>query len=447
MENEESRGTAPMNFSKYSFLIVDDVRLCRLNVMGILKNLGCQTIHYATTGVEALSILGDEKRPVDCVIVDFKMPDMNGLQLLKAIRCGEKNIQRDLPVAMLTGCGDEGLVGLALQLDVNAFILKPATKNNITARLISLFSDDQQREAWIREAAVYKSIDVNAPVVDLLKDDPSSLPPSEKGPIAIAPGEAHFRIDSVPENYPLSRDIRSKNGRILYPAGAVLTSRHLTRLKGLKDLDFWDGDVWIKAEAPKTDSAQTDASPRGEEANRPSSPGAESAPKVSTFARLGKLNSGAVVGCWRCENSFTPSVEIVRRHNRSELLTLLCPECLERDNELLCACVKYMIVKGGFPQPVDKFVSAFRERDPGMRPNKEDPFETLRTTYKDDPLTDKDILNWVQKNYFTLNLITKQVECMIDRIMTDPERVRLLGKDGLAAREMAAKRALHQAKS
>ncbi|MEW6234296.1 MAG: response regulator [Candidatus Omnitrophota bacterium] len=436
-----------MNLSKYSFLIVDDVRLCRLNVMGILKNLGCQTIHSANTGLEALSILEDKNRPVDCVIADFKMPDMNGLQLLKAIRCGEKNLRRDLPVAMLTGCGDEGLVGLALQLDVNAFILKPASKNNLSARLESIFSDDQQREAWIREIPVYQSIEVNAPVADLLKDDPSSLPPMEKAPISIAPGEAHFRIDSVPENYPLSRDIRSKNGRILYPAGAILTSRHLTRLKGLKDLDFWDGNVWIKAEPPKTDSGQMEASSRGEEANRLSSPSADSSPKISTFARLGKLNSGAVVNCWRCENSFAPSVEILRRHNRSELMALLCPECLARDNDLLCACVKYMIVKGGFPQPVDKFVSAFWERDPAMRPNKEDPFETLRTTYKDDPLTDKDILNWVQKNYFTLNLITKQVECMIDRIMTDPERVRLLGKEGLAAREMAAKRALHQAKS
>ncbi|MFH1743790.1 MAG: hypothetical protein ABIH23_32700 [bacterium] len=160
----------------------------------------------------------------------------------------------------------------------------------------------------------------------------------------------------------------------------------------------------------------------------------------STFARYGKLSLKSTPPCTRCEATFNPKSEILRLHNRGELTSLLCPNCTERDNQLLCACVKLIVIKGGFPPTVEQLAEAFYERDEGLNKSATDPFETLRKTYEEDPLTEEDILYWVHADYFSMNPVSKQLDCMIDRIMSSAERTLLLGKEGLSGKDMAAKR-------
>ncbi len=430
-----------INWSNCSFLIVDDVRLCRFNVLGILKNLGSKVNYSAMNGAEALEILEDDEKKVDCVISDFKMPVMNGLQLLKAIRTGRKNIRRNLPVAMLTGYGDENLVGLAIKLDVNAFLLKPANKGSLTPRLHAILQDDHTDESWLRQVSDYEAVDINSTVANLLEDDPSSLLAVTEHNEPLSENEVLYRYDNVPENYPLSRDLRSKNGSILYPSGTVLTRRHITRLKGLKDLGFWDGNIWIVSPKKKEDksfdvSFSDDASYQSAEGDY----------KRSTLSRLGKLSIDSDLKCSRCQTEFSPSYELIRLHNRGELTKILCPACMKRDNELMCACVRLMILKGGFPLNYEEILQSFYERNINLGKGIEDPFAALRSTYGSDPLSEEDIQDWVRGNFFILNKSTNQVECMINRIMSNPDRVRLLGKEGLAGRHMAMKRSQHSPK-
>jgi CheY-like chemotaxis protein len=427
-----------INWSKYAFLIVDDVRLCRLSVLGILKTLGCKTIHSAANGIEAVEILEDETRPVDCVIADFKMPEMNGLQLLQAVRIGLKNTRRDLPVAMLTGCGDHSLVGLAVQLDVNSFLLKPANKGSLVPRLQSILLDDLSKEPWLRDRAEYERIDVNTLAAVLLDQEPVSAKPMDD---VSAPreNETLYHYDTVPENTVLSRDLCLNDGRLIYAAETVLTNRHVTRLKGLKDIGFWDGNIFVRT-ARKEGLAPEDS--RITEHTFPAFPNEPGAQR-STLSRLGKLHIGDTVNCFRCEAEFPPNLDILRIHNRGELTSIFCPDCDKRDMELLCAAVKLMIIKGGFPLTIDQLTQAFRERDPMLPKGKDDPFVPLRATYADEPLTGNDIKQWIRENYFVLNSKTNQLDCMINKVLSNPERVRLLGKEGIEARQMAAKRAQH----
>lgn len=432
------------DLAPYTFLIVDDVRLCRLNVVGILKNLHCKNIHHATNGREAISFLEESSQKVNCVISDFIMPEMNGLQLAKAIRSGVENTRRDLPIAMLTGHGDESLVGLALRLDVNAFLLKPANKTALATRLESVLRNDQGEKLWLKSSEFYANIPIDIDLNTLTEEKTSPI--RETIAKAIHPNSqpVKYSIDDVPENSVLVQEIQTFKNRLLYPPGTVLTVHHISRLLGLKEIQFWDGDVWVEPNVVKSNTEAINSSEI--ELNPFASTSTESGFKT-TLSQYGTLSPGQPIPCSRCKNPFEPDTKLIRQHNRGELVWLLCDFCDERNSKLLCACVKLMVLKGGFPIKITQFIEAFFERDPELPSNKDDPFESYRNQYADEPLTKNDLLYWVRAHYFVMDQNTEKLECLIDRIMGDPERVKLLGTIGLDAKRMASKRALLQQRS
>ena len=420
-------------FSDYSFLIVDDVRICRMNVMAILKNIGNKTIHYASNGLEAITILENSSLKIDCIIADFKMPAMNGLQLLKSIRTGAvQNTRGDLPMVILTGFGEDVLVELAIKLDVNSFMLKPPNQRVLLERLQKIMTDVPSKDNHLQSFDFYKNIDIDTPVTEILKDEPSSLhrvksfSPVDQG----SSKNIYYTLESCPENKMLAEPLYSKNGRILFDTGTILTSRHLTQLHGLRDIGLWDAEIGVLS---------------GLDSNVISEINLESFTKLTndlhrpSFDRIGKLNIGCAINCMRCTTIFPPSQEILRKHNQRSISILLCPACSKRDDDLICASVTYMILKGGFPASPQKLISSFFTYDPSLNNQSHDPFQTLRTTYGGDSLSEVDIVYWIQNNYLRYNEEDNKLFCRIDKILSSPERVRLLGKVGLLAQRMASK--------
>ena len=66
------------------FLIVDDFSTMRRIVRGLLKEMGCNNAEEAEDGAVALAMLKVQK--FDFVVSDINMPNMNGFDLLKAIK-------------------------------------------------------------------------------------------------------------------------------------------------------------------------------------------------------------------------------------------------------------------------------------------------------------------------------------------------------------------------
>ena len=104
--------------SKPKILIVDDEE----NMLNMLKNFFtikdyiCKT---ATNGLEALKIL--EKNHIDIVITDMKMPEMDGMDLLKVI----KQKYEDILAVIMTGFAEEYTNSEALNLGADGYITKP----------------------------------------------------------------------------------------------------------------------------------------------------------------------------------------------------------------------------------------------------------------------------------------------------------------------------------
>jgi len=113
-------------------LIVDDSPTMRRIVSNSLREAGYSDFVEAEDGQHALDILS--QIPIDLVLTDWNMPNMNGLQFTTAVRNHET--LSELPILMITTRGVKDDVIAAMQAGVNSYIIKPFTtdvlKNKIT---------------------------------------------------------------------------------------------------------------------------------------------------------------------------------------------------------------------------------------------------------------------------------------------------------------------------
>jgi two-component system chemotaxis response regulator CheY len=102
-------------------LVVDDQFSVRQVTRMALEKIGIRMIHEAENGQDALAKTLEQ--PLDLIISDFNMPEMDGIGLLRAIR-GNQAV-RKLPFILITGRGDRELVVKAAQAGVNNYLVKP----------------------------------------------------------------------------------------------------------------------------------------------------------------------------------------------------------------------------------------------------------------------------------------------------------------------------------
>jgi two-component system chemotaxis response regulator CheY len=112
-------------------LIIDDFSTMRKVIRNLLKQGGFENIAEAEDGVVALKFLKSQK--VDFIISDWNMPNMNGLDLLKAVR-GDEDL-KDLPFLMVTAEALKDNVVAAVKAGVSNYIVKPFTAEVLTEKI------------------------------------------------------------------------------------------------------------------------------------------------------------------------------------------------------------------------------------------------------------------------------------------------------------------------
>ena len=120
-----------MNTTELKFLIVDDFSTMRRIVRGLLKEMGCNNADEAEDGAVALQMLKSQR--YDFVVSDINMPNMNGFDLLKAIKANES--LRHLPVLMVTAEARKEDIVLAAQSGAAGYIVKPFTKATLEEKV------------------------------------------------------------------------------------------------------------------------------------------------------------------------------------------------------------------------------------------------------------------------------------------------------------------------
>jgi two-component system chemotaxis response regulator CheY len=117
-------------------LVVDDFATMRRIVKGVLKQLGFSNIIEADDGNAALGELKKEK--IGLIVSDWNMPNMSGLDLLKAVR-GDAAL-KTIPFIMVTAEGQKENVIEAVKAGVSNYIVKPFTPETFGEKLQKVFA-------------------------------------------------------------------------------------------------------------------------------------------------------------------------------------------------------------------------------------------------------------------------------------------------------------------
>jgi two-component system chemotaxis response regulator CheY len=118
------------------FLVVDDFSTMRRIVRNLLKELGFTNVQEAEDGVDGLNKLRGEA--FDFVVSDWNMPNMTGIDLLRAIRADPA--LKHLPVLMVTAEAKRENIIEAAQAGASGYVVKPFTAGTLDEKLKKIFS-------------------------------------------------------------------------------------------------------------------------------------------------------------------------------------------------------------------------------------------------------------------------------------------------------------------
>src|SRR5699024_2007301 len=145
-------------------MIVDDHRLVREGVKKILESYkGMKVVSEAENGVEALKMIPSIKP--DIILLDIKMPKLNGLDTLKRI----KDFDNSSKIIILSAYSNKEYIIDAIKRGANGYLLKSCTSEN----LIQAINRVNRNSSYLQPSLVKVLRDVNkkdyiAPVIDKL---------------------------------------------------------------------------------------------------------------------------------------------------------------------------------------------------------------------------------------------------------------------------------------
>lgn len=128
---------------KINVLIVDDQQLVRDGIKALLEIKDDFTIvGTASDGQEAIEVL--QKKPVDVVLMDIRMPGLGGIEATSQIR----KFNKDIRIIMLTTFNNDDYIVKAIKAGANGYLLKDIPKDDLAEAIrlayrgVSQFSSD-----------------------------------------------------------------------------------------------------------------------------------------------------------------------------------------------------------------------------------------------------------------------------------------------------------------
>ena len=113
------------------FLVVDDFEAMRKTVKNNLASMGFEKVTMASNGSEAIKYL--KANPVDCIISDWNMPVVTGIELLKFVR--STHSLKNIPFMLVTAEVETTSVSLAITEGVSEFLIKPFTPATLRGKV------------------------------------------------------------------------------------------------------------------------------------------------------------------------------------------------------------------------------------------------------------------------------------------------------------------------
>ena len=159
-------------------LIIDDERGIRNTLREILADEGHE-VEVAENGKQGLEMA--QNKAYDLIFSDIKMPEMDGLELLAALKSGDEPVET--PVVMITGHGDVETAVQALKLGAYDFLLKPLDLNRILITTKNALESKSLRQETrqLRKKVAAKGLQMigNSPAITRVREIIDKVAPTE----------------------------------------------------------------------------------------------------------------------------------------------------------------------------------------------------------------------------------------------------------------------------
>jgi hypothetical protein len=142
--DEESTDWNKLNLSGLRLLIAEDLEVNRMLLRQMLKNTG-MVLFEAENGKEVLNVM--KEHPVDLILMDLHMPEMDGIEATKRIRDGQvKGADSSLPIVCLTADVFKETKEAIFTAGMNDFLTKPVEMRRLFQALHHWKVQIEQRE-------------------------------------------------------------------------------------------------------------------------------------------------------------------------------------------------------------------------------------------------------------------------------------------------------------
>lgn len=229
-------GNLPLDQMKMlRILLVDDDSFALRVLRHILYGLGVGKIEEAFNGEAAIDLLN--KGEFDILVTDVEMPKMNGLELLKNIRSGKTNANRELASIVVTNFSETEILGSVLALDVNGFLTKPIKQVWVHEKITEALTEG----GFIQPVAVYEAVETSLPGLrkksESKKPVNASIPPKHKEPVEAEPVNNTNKkfIRDLKPGMRIDGELRLKDGTLLLADGYSLTESTINRLNDIRN--------------------------------------------------------------------------------------------------------------------------------------------------------------------------------------------------------------------
>ena len=127
---------------KLKVLTVDDEKTILKLVNDVLTSLGFTDIVIARSGRKAIELLSQQK--FDFIITDWRMPDLDGIDIVRFARTSPESLYQMIPIIMLTGNTEAHEVIIARNAGIDGYLIKPFSAVQLVKRIRTIIEHPRE---------------------------------------------------------------------------------------------------------------------------------------------------------------------------------------------------------------------------------------------------------------------------------------------------------------
>jgi two-component system chemotaxis response regulator CheY len=134
-----NRSSLPLDFSRTSFLVVDDQPFSRRLVLSMLLGFGSREVYESENGVEAFELA--RSMTPNIIITDLVMPIFDGLRFIKMVKDVQSPVHKT-PIIVLSGYLTKAAALMVRNSGADELLVKPVSPKSLYEHIVRIVLQD-----------------------------------------------------------------------------------------------------------------------------------------------------------------------------------------------------------------------------------------------------------------------------------------------------------------